>query len=474
MFRKTSVKLFTWFCFVFLSILIGLNTIGLKQIQKKLVNEQISLLYEEAQKISLEYLSNYYEQTTSLLNVRTQLSTVDTFLGVRIWAVNNEGSVLADTRESDATKYVNLNTLYPGLLEKNYIKNTTLHGFLPSRSLVVCYTISSEMSIEGYVVLVEPMDIITLSTQKYINVINMSLIIVAFILLLTFMYLYFSMIYPVKALNKGAHEYANGNFNYSIKLNRKDEFFELSTSISYLGNELANLEDYQKKFIANVSHDFRSPLTSIKGYAEAIKDGTIPYEKQNKYLDIILFESERLTKLTSNLLTLNNIKHNGTALEISSFDLNQVIKHTASTFEGICTKKHICFELIFETKQAFVCADIDKIQQVIYNLIDNAIKFSHTNSIIKISTEERNDKLFVSVKDFGVGIPKESLHKIWERFYKTDSSRGKDKKGTGLGLSIVKEIINAHDENITVASTIGVGTEFIFTLPMSEGDNLPV
>ena len=117
-----------------------------------------------------------------------------------------------------------------------------------------------------------------------------------------------------------------------------------------------------------------------------------------------------------------------------------------------------------------VCGDKDKIQQVSYNLIDNAIKFSSNNSVIEIRTEEKNDKLFTSVKDHGTGIPSDSLHKIWERFYKTDSSRGKDKKGTGLGLSIVKEIIIAHDENITVASTMGVGTEFIFTLPMSEGD----
>jgi signal transduction histidine kinase len=107
---------------------------------------------------------------------------------------------------------------------------------------------------------------------------------------------------------------------------------------------------------------------------------------------------------------------------------------------------------------------MSKIQQVLYNLIDNAIKFSHNNSKIKVSTEEKGDKLFVSVKDYGIGIPKDSIKKIWERFYKTDASRGKDKKGTGLGLSITKEIIQAHNENINVISTEGVGTEFIFSL----------
>jgi signal transduction histidine kinase len=111
-----------------------------------------------------------------------------------------------------------------------------------------------------------------------------------------------------------------------------------------------------------------------------------------------------------------------------------------------------------------VDADMGKIQQVLYNLIDNAIKFSHSNSKIKVSTEEKGDKVFVSVKDYGIGIPKDSIKKVWDRFYKTDASRGKDKRGAGLGLSITKEIIQAHNENINVISTEGVGTEFVFSL----------
>ena len=114
---------------------------------------------------------------------------------------------------------------------------------------------------------------------------------------------------------------------------------------------------------------------------------------------------------------------------------------------------------------------MSKIQQVLYNLIDNAIKFSNPDSTITIETTEKNEKVFISVKDTGIGIPKDSLKKIWERFYKTDLSRGKDKRGTGLGLAIVKEIISAHNENINVISTEGVGTEFIFTLPLKQDEN---
>ena len=233
-------------------------------------------------------------------------------------------------------------------------------------------------------------------------------------------------------------------------------------------NELNTLEDDQKKFVSNVSHDFRSPLTSIKGYVEAMLDGTIPVEMQDKYLNIILFETERLNKLTKSLLELNKFGSHGTMLDITDFDINHTIRMTVQTFEGRCMEKRITFNLILTGEKLFVSADMSKIEQVLYNLIDNAIKFSHTDSAITIETTEKNDKIFVSVKDTGIGIPGDSIKKIWERFYKTDLSRGKDKKGTGLGLSIVKEIVQAHGENINCISTEGVGTEFIFTLPLAK------
>ena len=231
-----------------------------------------------------------------------------------------------------------------------------------------------------------------------------------------------------------------------------------------MARELRTLEEDERKFISNISHDFRSPLTSVKGYVEAMKDGTIPVEMQEKYFDIILFETERLTKLTTNLLDINKYGQGGLIMDISDFDINGVIKNTAATFEGACVKKNIMIDLVLTGETMLVTADMSKIQQVLYNLIDNAIKFSNEHSSIKIETTDRGEKIFVSVKDTGIGIPKNSVNKVFERFYKTDLSRGKDKKGTGLGLAIVKEIIQAHKENINVISTEGVGTEFIFSL----------
>lgn len=241
--------------------------------------------------------------------------------------------------------------------------------------------------------------------------------------------------------------------------------------VSFMASEMAKNEDNQKRLVANISHDFRSPLTSMRGYLEAMLDGTIPPELHEKYIHIVLNETNRLTKLTNSLLTLNNLNTNGMILERTDFDINQVIKNTAAAFEGICREKLITIELILTGEEMFVNADMVKIQQVLYNLVDNAIKFSHKNSSIKIETIEKSNKLLVSVKDNGIGIPKDSLRLVWNRFYKTDLSRGKDKKGTGLGLSITKEIIHSHKENINVVSTEGVGTEFIFTLEKSNEKN---
>lgn len=269
---------------------------------------------------------------------------------------------------------------------------------------------------------------------------------------------------PMQQIIKGASEYANGDLSYRIPVKSEDEMGYLANTLNYMADKINQNGEYQRTFIANVSHDFRSPLTSIKGYVEAILDGTIPPELQDKYLNIISHEADRLEKLTRSLLVLNDLDERKRMMNIRRFDINDVIKNTANTFEGTCSKKNIDLELLLSGKELYVEADMEQIQQVLYNLLDNAIKFSNENSSINIETSVKNDKVFVSVKDHGVGIPKESLSKVWDRFYKTDTSRGKDRKGTGLGLSIVKEIIKAHNQNINVISTEGVGTEFIFTL----------
>lgn len=299
----------------------------------------------------------------------------------------------------------------------------------------------------------------TLLESVYITI--LVIFVLSFSILIAF---HFFVYRPLRQITEVAQQYASGNLEYEIPVTSGDEIGYLSASLNYMSTQLQDMDDYQKKFIGNVSHDFRSPLTSIKGYLEAMADGTIPPEMQERYFKILLFETERLRDLTEDLLSLNEFDTKSLLLDYTTFDIHEVIKNTVASFEGTCEQKKISIELLLSSKVQNVTADKRKIQQVLYNLVDNAIKFSPNDSEITIETRDKSGKVFVSVKDNGIGIPKKSITKIWERFYKTDLSRGKDKKGTGLGLAIVKEIIQAHNENINVVSTEGVGTEFIFSL----------
>ncbi len=445
-------------------IFLLLNTYGANLLVQKLKKDKVDQMMREAKLIDSEYMSSFFDETMSLGNLTVQLKSIDTFLGIRVWIVNSNGNIIADSSQINNTIGQNINKIDPVFMEMANSENNNVEGVFTEPMMSLTHPIIYNTRIRGYIVLHTSHKDIEFQSLYYMDVINICFLVFLALLFLVFVYIYYITVVPLKNLMKAAKEYSSGNYNYALVLKGLSEYHDLGAAISYMASELSKLDDYQKKFVANISHDFRSPLTSIKGYATAIMDGTIPHDMQDKYLNIILFETERLTKLTSGLLELNSFENNGTFLDITTFDINNIIKRTSESFEGSCREKKITLNLVFSSKQIMVEADVGKIQQVLYNLIDNAIKFSHSNSKIKVSTEEKGEKVFVSVKDYGIGIPKDSIKKIWERFYKTDVSRGKDKRGTGLGLSITKEIIQAHNENINVISTEGVGSEFIFSL----------
>ena len=239
----------------------------------------------------------------------------------------------------------------------------------------------------------------------------------------------------------------------------------------YLGVYFRENDDYPS--VRDIAAGTGIPFSTVHRYLTAMQDGTVPVDQYDRYLNIVINETDRLSKLTNGLLTLNNLSGEGMRLDAAPFDINAVIRETVLSFEGTCRKKRLTVDLILTGETMEVAADKERIRQVLYNLVDNAIKFSHEDGTIRIETTLQGKKVFVSVKDNGVGIPKEDIDHIFERFYKSDHSRGRDKRGTGLGLSIVREIIKAHGETINVVSTVGVGTEFTFSLPAAasgEGD----
>ena len=434
-----------------------------------LIKNQAASLYKEATLISNKYASYFYSNTVSSDDVESQLDAIDTLTDSSIWIINSEGEVLYNSRSTSSPKSKTIESFNP-VSGNNYYTVGDFYGYFKEETLSVYSAITSNFKIQGYVVIHIPMKNIY---EQHTNVLYISYISLGIIFILSTLILvvFTDAVYiPLNQITTATEQYAEGNLKYTFDVNRTDEMGYLAAQLNYMAGKLSQTEDNQKKFIANVSHDFRSPLTSIKGYLVAMVDGTIPNEMHEKYLNIVLNETERLTKLTNSLLTLNNLNISGMILEISDFDINEVIKNTVATFEGTCKEKKIKIKLVMSGPKLLVKADMGKIQQVLYNLIDNAIKFSENGKTIKIETTIKNKTVFVSVKDEGIGIPKDSLNHIFDRFYKSDLSRGKDKKGTGLGLSITKEIINAHKENINVISTEGVGSEFIFTLPESSLD----
>ena len=446
----------------FLTIAIFTSRMTLNYIERDTASD----LYRESNLLAANYAANYYRGTMTLEDVTSHFVAVATYLDTEIQVVSPDGKVLISSSSdtsSDAIQNFDITVFGTSYYQTGIFFNT-----FQEETLSVFSPITINYKVRGYVLIHKPVrDLIALK-DGFINIAYMTLAVI-FLCAFVLLGLFTCTVYiPIRKITRAARDYSEGNFDTQINIQTNDEIGYLAASLNYMATELSTLEDDQRKFIANVSHDFRSPLTSIKGYVEAIMDGTIPHEMQDKYLNIILLETERLNKLTQSMLELNKYGARGTMLDISSFDINNTIKLVVQSFEGICQEKKISFELILTGHTSFVYADMSKIQQVLYNLIDNAIKFSHPDSTITIETTEKNEKVFISVKDMGIGIPKDSIKKIWERFYKTDLSRGKDKRGTGLGLAIVREIISVHNENINVISTEGVGTEFIFTLPLNQ------
>ena len=429
--------------------------------------------YKEATQISQTYATDLYNNAITIEAAHTQLKALATYMDATIELINPSGTiVLSSEKQPDVNHPVVISDFDPTVVKNSYYTVGDFFGQYDEKMLAVFSPITSGYKIKGYVVILSPIARLYEESDDTLGVTYVTLVMLLFLSSI-FLFFFTEFVYrPLRKIIKATEQYAAGNMHYELTADNNDELGYLAGTLGYMAGEIARSEDTQKKFVANVSHDFRSPLTSIRGYLEAMLDGTIPPELHEKYLQVVLNETNRLTKLTNSLLELNNLNMKDMHLEKTEFDINTVIRNTVATFEGTCEKKQIHMKLILTGEEMLVRADMSKIQQVLYNLLDNAIKFSHSNSDIIIETRIKHSKLFVSVKDSGIGIPKESLNLIFDRFYKSDLSRGKDKKGTGLGLAITKEIIHSHGENINVVSTEGVGTEFTFTLPIVDTDDI--
>lgn len=276
----------------------------------------------------------------------------------------------------------------------------------------------------------------------------------------------YRMVIPLTQMNAAAKAIANGNFSKRIYVNTRDEVGQLAKSFNKMAEELSSTDTMRKDFVANVSHELRSPLTSITGFVQGMLDGTIPESEYRKYLEIVLAESQRLSRLTKEMLDLTRIESGNMPLNKTVFDINELIRRVIITKENALENKQLDLEIDFKEEKINVYADQGGIEQVLVNLLDNAIKFTPEGGCISLASYIKEGKAVVAIRDTGTGIKADILPHIWERFYTENKSRT-GSKGVGLGLSIVKRIMVQHGQDITAQSEEGRGSVFTFTLELA-------
>lgn len=269
---------------------------------------------------------------------------------------------------------------------------------------------------------------------------------------------------PITRLTAATKRISKGR--YDIKLNtwRRDEIGQLASHFMIMSRELERTNRARQEFVANVSHEIESPLTSIQGFAQTLKDATLPEEERIEYLNIIDQESQRLSNLSKQLLTLSSLDYDPNALQKKSIDLRAQLRQVVQIMEWRLTEKQLAVRL--NLTDISIVGDSNLLYQVWMNLISNAIKYTPAEGSIMISAKQQEQNCVVSFTDTGEGIPEEELPLIFDRFYKVDRARTRETHSSGLGLAITQKIVEVHNGTIEVTSTVGKGTTFIVTLPL--------
>lgn len=274
------------------------------------------------------------------------------------------------------------------------------------------------------------------------------------------------IIRPIDNINNVAKRLAKGEVEKRVVVNCNNEIGELSESFNIMAECLEKSDTKRREFISNVSHELRSPITSIKGFIGGILDGVIPRDRENYYLKIVYDEVDRLARLVNDLLDMSAMESGKFNLAITEFDINQVISLCILNLEHKIQEKGLNVKATFHNNRAYVLGDRDRIIQVVTNIIENSIKYSNDDGEIKIDVYSKGEKIYVDIFNSGECIEEKELNKIWDRFYKSDKSRT-NKLSTGLGLPIVRSILSQHNEDIWVKNIEGKGVSFIFTLKKS-------
>ena len=274
---------------------------------------------------------------------------------------------------------------------------------------------------------------------------------------------------PLKQMAGIARSFGHGDLDARVKLTRDypEEVEDLALAFNNMAQELQKSEYQRKEFVANVSHELKTPMTTISGYVDGILDGTIPAERSRYYLQIVSDETKRLSRLVRSMLDISKLQDQSGIPDSKKvhFDMEEIVGQVLITFEKKITAKHLDVAVEMPEHPVFTFASQDMVTQVVYNLIDNAVKFCPEGGTLGLKIKSGGNKIYISVSNEGETIPPEELPLVFDRFHKTDKSRSQNRDGWGLGLYIVKTIVCSHGENISVSSRDGK-TEFTFTMPL--------
>ena len=433
------------------------------------MGEKKEELVGQGEKIATAYSKAY--RTGNLGDLSYELQILENYMESGVVLVNRDGKVVLTSPGFDGV-LIGDDMMYEDLTQK------VLHGEIVTHQMKKGEVFDTPMLVVGYPVtegylagifMCRPLPEIEASLMEMYQMSILSLFFVSLLgLIVSFLTAKYVAL-PLVMMNQAAKVIANGDFEQRVEIKSNDEVGELAQSFNHMAESLQAHEKVQKDFIANISHDLRSPLTSMNGFLTAMLDGTIPAEKQGKYLQIVLEETERLSRMTQGIVELSRAQSSAILLEESNFDINGLIRTNIDLLEPQLKEKRAIIRAIYDEEKTMVRGDEDKISRVLQNLLSNAVKFSPEGGIIEVETTLLDKKkVLISVKDEGPGISQEDQKYVFDRFFKSDTTRNEDKVGSGIGLAIAKEFMLAHGENITVKSEEGKGTTFAFCLKLAE------
>lgn len=470
--NKITWKFFGAFIFLTFVVALVLNfflSLKLRENFERKITEKLRSNAIVVADLMKETLSEYeqgiiQERTKSLANK----------LGLRITIIDNEGVVLGDSERDPAQMENHKDRLEVAhAIREGFGQSTRFSKTLKYDMKYVAVRVTDSNEILGVVRFSQPLSEAQLEIQVIYRAVVLGGMVAIVIAMIVAYFISKSITYPIAQMKETAQRIAKGDFSKKVEIKSKDELGELAKSLNIMADELQqkiqnlkHMDRIRTDFVANVSHELRTPLTSIKGYVETLVDGGIDdRESTLRFISIIKKHVDRLENIISDLLRLSELELRKDSIEKTEFNLNTLLNEVALSFGHALASKQQNLNVQTQGCDFQIKADSDKIEQVFVNLIDNAIKYTKRGGQINVSLCAQGAEITATVQDNGIGIPKEHLSRVFERFYRIDKARSRKLGGTGLGLGIAKHIVLAHNGKIYIESEVGKGTKVFVTLP---------